>query len=393
MNELSFGNEDVILTRTQEKALFEALSKAFSLEELDQMLYFKLEVSLEQISTGTSGTAVVFKLVQWLTRHGRVAEFIRIAYEQNPTNRKLHEVAKEIGLVADAPPKKRLADMLQLFAHEFDMAPDLAQNQQFERMLEAFARELELVPAPQASGQPVEARSILAHGALTELSSFIGLLTEAKRRVCRVEIEGKPSSTGFLVGPNKVMTVSHGFQNKRSDILDSVECRFDFELREDGSVNAGEVFTVVPQQPLADSSPPSQVDISGGESLPADDELDYAILNLEAVIGEERGWYDVKETAPLEIPGTILLIHHLQGQPLKCSLGETRSLNLNQTRCSHLTRTGPGSAGGPCLDLNGNVIAMHHAKERDFTKAVRLGKAIPLAAIGRLLTSRNIELA
>ena len=244
----SFETQEIELTKDQRKALYEALVDAFTVDELDQMVYLELGESLGQITMGASGSAIMFEFLQWLERRGRVAEFVELAYRTAPRNTKVQAIAKELGFVADAPPKARLEQMLQQFALEFDMAPDLPRDRKFERMLEAFARELNLRPTPQLDSLAVPSRLIQRQFA--DLSSMLHWLSTAAQRICRIELQGQPRGTGFLVGRDCVLTTFSAVESNGPQKVDHCDCRFDY-VKQGEDLNQGELVSLYTADPVS----------------------------------------------------------------------------------------------------------------------------------------------
>ncbi|MEM7131941.1 MAG: serine protease [Chloroflexota bacterium] len=395
-----FSNNDVSLDIEKEGALDRAIRDAFTIDELKPILYYDMGgVVLAEITQGTNNATMRFELIQWLKRQGRVGEFARIAYQHNTGNPSLHEFAKSIGLVAEAPPKERLAQILEHFTSEFDMAPNLPQTQQFERMLEAFARDLNLRPAAQ-SKPALSARYELVASPYVDLSTLSEWLSDAQKRVCRVEIDGQMRTTGFLVGPSQVLTVYHGIEEVMAQGgWSRVRCRFDFIIKND-VIREGKTIKLALNEPLLDYASYSPHENEVREQFDYDDEAqapgvgegDYALLNLENPLGHDRGWHSLHDAALEQESKMFVILHHPRGEPLKCSFGELLRSNTNNTRYQHLTRTEPGSAGGPCFDLYGKLVGMHHAMDPGWNLDIRFGRAIPAVLIQSLLDEHGVEI-
>jgi hypothetical protein len=77
----------VKLTGEQYRQLHEALLSAFpDRSALEQMLYFRLEVRLDDISLGTNMRDTVFQLIRWAEAQGKVRELLDSARAQNNNN-------------------------------------------------------------------------------------------------------------------------------------------------------------------------------------------------------------------------------------------------------------------------------------------------------------------
>ena len=83
------------LTGSQVKQIQDALLSAYdSREALGMMVRFELDQNLAEITGGETLTAVVFSLIAWAERTGRVGELIAGACRQNPGNEALQVLAQ-----------------------------------------------------------------------------------------------------------------------------------------------------------------------------------------------------------------------------------------------------------------------------------------------------------
>ena len=94
------------LTGPQAKQIQDVLLAAFDTAELAQMVQFQLGEILEQIAGGTDLTEIVFNLVQWADRNGRVLDLIDGALAANPDNPQLQELQIEASGWHLAPPEE-----------------------------------------------------------------------------------------------------------------------------------------------------------------------------------------------------------------------------------------------------------------------------------------------
>ncbi|BAZ13841.1 hypothetical protein NIES4071_56810 [Calothrix sp. NIES-4071] len=80
------------LTKEQRELFHNALMDAFPTKQsLEMMLSFKLDWSLNQITTGANHEEIVFKLIQNAEAKGNVTELLEAAIKENPGNPKLNE--------------------------------------------------------------------------------------------------------------------------------------------------------------------------------------------------------------------------------------------------------------------------------------------------------------
>jgi hypothetical protein len=249
-------------------------------------------------------------------------------------------------------------------------------------------------------------------------------LGQVETQICRIEIpvNGKQiSGTGFLVGPDLVMTNYHVMEpvilgeQGRTDSrglaarADQVILRFDYKRMDDGFVtNPGVVFRLAPDWHV-DSSPPSPIDRQIEKTgAPAPDQLDYALLRVAGEPGNrqpggrtepggtKRGWITFPEASHEFVAHTpLFIVQHPRGMPLKLALDMDAIIGVNQngTRVTYTTNTDPGSSGSPCFNANWDLVALHHSGDPDFDPAHKpeFNEGIPVQAIRALLEHRGLR--
>lgn len=231
-------------------------------------------------------------------------------------------------------------------------------------------------------------RTVVEQGPFRDVSMWTTTLTRLSSQVCRVESAGLVTGTGFLVGPDLVLTAFHvveAFKTAAANTLDGNAkppfiCRFDF-VRESDGTHEGIVVPAAPNW-LVHHAPYGIADIQMGTELPAADELNYALLRMASPVGEQagppgterRGWVDVGRRAePAKRGETIFILQHPQGLPMQLAAGHIGKLNSNGTRIRYDVGTSAGSSGGPCIDAAFNLIAMHQGRRQDSAEGIPIG--------------------
>ncbi len=191
--------------------------------------------------------------------------------------------------------------------------------------------------------------------------------------VCRVEIAGNPKGTGFLVGPDMVLTNYHVVEKALNgkDLVVPVGCRFDFAEHELGGVEPG--FVVAVKSPVLDFSRYGKAESTADpfNPLPEMDELDYALLQLADAVGNKpapgayskRGWITLRSAVQNVVKDAPLFIvqHPLTAPKIVANnIKSIISLNVPKNRLLYLTEAHPGSSGSPCLTAEWEIIALHH---------------------------------
>lgn len=348
-------------------AASEALRGAFSPEEFDQLLVFHLDRRREDYAGPGNFRTVVFQVLTAAEREGWTPRLLAAARESNPTNAALMKAAEALQL---APVRANAGDAL-------------------ERLL---------------GRQPT----------FVDISAWRERLGRLEGQVGRVEItvpRGVVRGTAFLVGPDTCITNHHVLERVIAGTAApaDVVVRFDYKRSGDGEVlNTGTEHRLAERDWLVDASPPSPVDsmVDPGRQLPGDEELDYALFRLAGEPGSEpvggaasmpapprRGWLDTTIGADAGgADGTLFVLQHPSGEPLKLAFGPVVGLNGNGTRLRHLVDTERGSSGSPCFNSKLELVALHHAGDPDFSVGHRpeYNEAIPVSAVERLLARRDL---
>lgn len=364
------------LTGAQYKGLHEALLDAFSLQRFNEMVVFYLERDPEDLSVKPDRSSRFLDAILKADREGWSAELLQAARTADPINLKL------------------LA-----FAQQFQLAtshPRVATTRELQRTIK------------QANGfiDPDEWRTRMAH---------------RERQVCRImyRYAGEDvSGTGFLLGPDVIMTNYHVMELviKKKVKPDRVELRFDYKMLGQQILNQGIVYRLLAEDWCIDASEYSPIDLEQepGNNVPRPDQLDYALLRVAGTPGSDPiGGPDTPDPqAPIrgfiEPPidehdfkknPAIFILQHPDGHPLKLALdsesvicsAEQNCLNSNGTRVRHTTTTEGGSSGAPCFDVRWSLIALHHMGDPNYAQfhKPQYNQAIPWSAIRALLTHRN----
>ena len=198
-------------------------------------------------------------------------------------------------------------------------------------------------------------------------------LARVSRWVCLIKTK-IGVSTGFLVGPDLVLTCNHCVSDLHGNPAGSggAYCHFDVRTLTDGTTtSAGTAVPFARDEWLLDSD---QV------ALPASDEsdsdamamLNYAVIKLARAVGtdpvdgnvDHRGWFSLRPLPKQSVADPIFVLSHPEGGPLKLSAGNLRGWDSTGTRLIHDATTIGGSSGAPCLNDRLEVIGVH---ERRFT--------------------------
>jgi hypothetical protein len=200
-----------------------------------------------------------------------------------------------------------------------------------------------------------------------DLRQWAAGLADVGRRVCRIEIDGGPAGTGFLVGPQVVLTNWHVVETPAGQgKLTTITCRFDYAKKPDGSFDQGIALSLAAEGLVHHRScSPAELSATPDQPPPTPEQLDYALLRLASAAGEERGWIGLPDKAAAPAIGTAMIIaQHPLGGPMKLAIDTEAILPLpappERPRLRYTTNTEPGSSGSPCLSMDWQLLALHH---------------------------------
>lgn len=221
-------------------------------------------------------------------------------------------------------------------------------------------------------------------------------LRAAVRRTCRVDVaaEGDDppgSGTGFLIGPQTVLTNWHvvarlldpGTGRPREGSHKRLSCRFDRldaegpDARHDAveGMGAGRDWCV-DFSPLAPRSPDPAAGLPD-MAAHRPHALDFCAIRVKGAPGRMRGWYDLGSPGQLRADNRLLfVIQHPAGEAMRAAVSSSVEIDAKDAAfLLHRARTARGSSGGLCLDHDLRVIGLHHAEVAD-TLAGPQGKAV-----------------
>jgi hypothetical protein len=302
-------------------------------------------------------------LMEEARMEGWLYDLVAAARERRPRNSEIAAIAQEIGLTTTGP---RLDNILP--------------------------------------GQSLEA-VVQKNAKFINPAKFLEELGKIEGQVCWVDVPGG-GGTGFLVGPDLVLTNDHvirpAWENKTR--WQDVRCEFDYRQAADGTVLKRRTIVQLQQQPLLFCSPPSQSDWSPTVQEAAPEEVDCALLGLSEKIGdfpiggdtldnnaEPRGWIKPKDPVPPVAAGNqVFLVSHPEGEPLQLSIGTVTNFNASGTRVRYDANSKYGSSGSPLFNADLELVALHHA--RDLVKPPAWNQGIPFGQILRVWKQNNVSL-
>lgn len=362
------------LTHDRLAELSKVLLESFTLAKFDQMLLFRLGIERERIALGSDFEEIVLNVLISFQKREKTTDLVDAAARANTDNKTLFAFAQKIGVA----PKTLVGKRGQL---------------------------------TETTDQDVLQRQVKSTNSLLDIAQWRKRLCEVEQQVCRVETKTS-YGTGFLVGPDKIITNYHVLKSIIEDRskAGSVRFRFDYKVLEDGdTINSGIVYRLSSNNDwLIDASEYSPVDemVDAQGAEPELKQLDYALVRLNASPGSMPVGITTREDAPLRNwikltkqaydfePDTALhILQHPQGEPLKLAL-DTESIirtNSNRTRVRYRTNTEPGSSGSPCFNQDWELVALHHSGDPNYPslRKAEYNQGVPVDMIYGLLQDRS----
>lgn len=200
-------------------------------------------------------------------------------------------------------------------------------------------------------------------------------LSVLEGQVGRVEVDGRPRGTGFLVGTDLCLTSRHVIGDTDPA---RISLRLDYRVDPHGVVVFPGTVVQLAGDWLAGSSPVA--------------ELDFALLRLARAAGDEpiggvgepgaaaRGWIPFVQN-DARAGDHVVVLHHPLGDPLQMGFGTIEAVLDRQLR--HTADTEAGSSGSPCFTLDWTLIGMHQGSEpvHESWKKPGWNRAVPIAPI------------
>jgi len=224
-------------------------------------------------------------------------------------------------------------------------------------------------------------------------------LERIERCVCRIRYLGPNgwiAGTGFLVGPDVVLTNHHVMKDviENPALVADVELLFDYAVDAAGVELGGTRKQLAPADWLLDSSPHAATDTQASATPPPTDadELDHALVRLSEPIGNTGGGWGADPrrwiALPVVFPNLVAdaplnIVQHPEADRVKVAIEPVSILQVNAsgTRVRHRTPTLGGSSGSPCFDGDWRLVALHHAGDPNFDRLALYNQAIPIKAL------------
>jgi hypothetical protein len=359
------------------KKIHQAIVSSFNQDDLAMLLRFTFDVDLSDYVGNVGFRQAVMVILNQAENEGWIPELVTAVAKERPKRPDVQAVYRELaaGLVSEVLRAEVDAKVKEAYAKFFGQKPPVD--------IQAGGKSEATVPTMDVGLE----RTLREDLGFFDVARWTTMLARLTGQVCRVELNDADATmgTGFLVGPDTLLTNYHVLESVIEGALPAaqVRFRFDYKTRPDGTPSDGTLVELAgPDQRaswLLSSAKSSAAEKAGkpDDAAPTADELDYALVRLARKIGDEpvdnggqaRGWVYVPSSQPMlaGIPA-LMILQHPRRETLKLAF-DTRPnavLRAGGLRVRYLTNTEGGSSGSPCFDKDWNLLALHHYGDPGF---------------------------
>lgn len=201
-------------------------------------------------------------------------------------------------------------------------------------------------------------------------------MMQVSRRVCMVRAGENAQGTGFLVGPQTVLTCWHVIRGSlevdgtpKPDSGAEITLTFDdVRGRTDARTNP-ETYMAAEDWLLASSEcHPKEIPTDLDTPAPgltnladAEGKLDFALIRVNGSPGRERGYYKIGSQEPSE--GEFFVFQHPNHMQMRYQSDAEHGFEDSDHpwRYAHKVNTRRGASGGLCLDSKMRVVGLHQS--------------------------------
>jgi endonuclease G len=188
------------------------------------------------------------------------------------------------------------------------------------------------------------------------------------RAVGRIKLPvpgGNRLGTGFMVSPRIMMTNNHVLGDQFE--AGNATLELDFYEREDGTTGPVTRFRLQP-----------------GLFFVTNASLDFTLVAVEATNADgvdvsDRGWFPLIGPSGKAVVGErVSIIQHPDGDPQRVTVHDNKvvDIDFDDDFLHYETDTMGGSSGSPVLNINWDLVALHHAAVGNSNEGIRISSIV-----------------
>ena len=198
--------------------------------------------------------------------------------------------------------------------------------------------------------------------------TFLSEGARMSRAVGRITLPvsgGRRLGTGFMVSSRIMMTNNHVLSDRLE--AEKATLEFDYYTREDSTIGPVTRFKLEPSKFFV-----------------TDANLDFTLVAVESkntagLAIWDRGWFPLSEQSGKAVVGERLsIIHHPNGEPQKVTIHDNQLVSVKEDNpfLHYVTDTMGGSSGSPVLNIDWDLVALHHAAVQKSNEGIRISSIV-----------------
>jgi V8-like Glu-specific endopeptidase len=172
--------------------------------------------------------------------------------------------------------------------------------------------------------------------------AFLETGVERSRAVARIEIPGLGVATGFMIGPDRLLTNNHVFGS--AEQAQGATIQFNFQTDLAGRSLETDDYAAEP-----------------GTFFHTNGDLDYSVVHVSGSPGNKWGWIKLRDDLTVQAKQDVAIIQHPGGQPKQIAIADNEIEYADDSVAQYLTDTLPGSSGSPVFNNDWECVALHHS--------------------------------
>jgi len=171
--------------------------------------------------------------------------------------------------------------------------------------------------------------------------SFLEQGIAASKPVAHITLSDGGLATGFMIGPNALLTNWHVFRTN-NDAQDA-RVRFNYQVDLYGNL-----------------LPTDEYNCDIASLFKSNQELDYAVVGIKGEAGLKWGYFKIKPI-DVRLNDKVNIIQHPAGGPKQIAMNDNEVKYVDETIVQYITDTLPGSSGSPVFNDAWQIVALHHS--------------------------------